>query len=487
MAGPTISTDLDFQSNYLDWAREREYDGLFADAGTGKTRMYLRRAQIQHAAGEIDAMIVLAINSLKTNFVAWPHMLEELDEEADAVTTHLGDDDVVKGVWISGATGRNKKAWQQFERDIDKTDKLIVLVINFEALLSEQFYSFLQAFMKKYRTYFVVDEGTRIGEPGSQRTKRAIKLAPLAVRRTDGTATPVLKRPTKIYSQAKFLSPDALGFKSFYAFRNRYCIMGGYEGRQIMDYKNLDELADKIANFSFNVKIEDVREMPPRDWKKHYVSMTPEQGRAYRTMREQFFAQIGDEEITARIVLAQITRLQQILGGFLSNDEGEVVEIIPPERNPKVLETWDIIKDAPGQTVVWFRFKPELGAMARYLDSKGVGYFEFTGEFNDQEKLVIRKRFKQGKRPVLLGTASSGGIGVDEFKVARDAIFFSNDFDTERRFQTERRSWRIGVDEPTRYHDILVPNSVDTKIIRVLRGDAELSARVMREKWREWL
>ncbi len=483
-SGPLITTDLDFQTRYLDWVKDREFDGLFADAGTGKTRMILRRAQMLHECDKIDAVVVMAINSVKTNFVAWPHMLEE--GEYDAVTTHIGDDNVVKGVWVAGATGKDKRAWEDFERKIDKTDKLIVLIVNFDALLSAQFAAFLIEFMKQYRTYFVADEGTRIGEIGSARAKKAIKLAPMALYRTDTTATPVLKRPTKIYSQSKFLHKDAIGFNSFYAFRNHYCVMGGFEGRQIIDYKNQDELADRIASWSFRVKIEDVMEMPPRDWKKHYVNMTPEQARAYKTMREEFFAKVDATEITANIVLAQMTRLQQITGGFISKD-GVEFRLIPPKENPKVLEAYDIIKEAIGQSVVWFRFRPELHDMGEYLASKGISFVEFHGDLDDKEKLAVRKGFQRGDWQVLLGTSSSGGIGIDEFKVARDAIFFSNDFNTETRFQTERRSWRIGVDEPTRYHDLLVPNSVDTKIIKVLRSDAKMSAHLLREAWQEWI
>lgn len=379
----------------------------------------------------------------------------------------------VKGVWISGATGKDKKAWEQFERDIVRTDKLIVLVVNFDALLSQQFYQFLVAFMKRYRTYLAGDETTRIGRMKSKRTKAAIKLSSLAPRRTAGTATPVLKNPVKIYAQSKFLGPGVIGFNSFYAFRNRYCEMGGFKNKQIMDFKNLDELSAKIASWSFSVKIEDVREMPPRDWKKHYVDMTPEQARAYRTMREEFFANIRGDEITASIVLAQMTRLQQITGGFISK-EGVEYEIIPPERNPKVCETLDIVGDSAGQVVVWFRFRPELEAVGQALAKAGTTFVEFHGDLNDKEKLAVRKGFQRGAWQVLLGTSSSGGIGIDEFKVARDAVFYSNDFDTEKRFQTERRTWRIGVTEPTRYHDLLVPNSVDTKIIKVLRSDAKL-------------
>jgi SNF2 family DNA or RNA helicase len=479
MAGPIIATDLPFQVDYANWADGREFDGLFADAGTGKTRMYLKRAERLHALGKIDAMVVLAINNVKTGFVAWPHMLE--DGEHDAVTTHLGDDNVVKGLWCSGATGKDKAAWQDFERKIEKTDKLIVLVVNFDALLSEQLFAYLQAFLKEYRCYLVADESTRIAE-SSQRTKRALKLAPLARYRTAGTATPILKRPTKIYRQSKFLSPAALPFKSFYTFRNYFCTMGGFEGRQIVAYKNLDQLGDLIKSWSFQVKLEDVHEMPPRDWKKHYVEMTKEQARAYATMRKEFFAEIDGAEITASIVLAQMTRLQQITGGFISD-----YEIVPPEKNPKIREAWDIIDNSAGQSVVWFRFLPEVMAMSRFLAKKGVYCIEFTGALNYKEKLAVRKGFQRGDWQVLLATSTSGGIGIDEFKVARDATFFSNDFNTETRFQTERRSWRIGVTEATRYHDLLIPNSVDTKIVKVLRGDAMLSAKVLRETWREWI
>jgi SNF2 family DNA or RNA helicase len=484
VAGALITTDLDFQTRYLNWVQDREYDGLFADAGTGKTRMILRRAEIAHAAGKIDALLVFAINSVKTNFVAWDHQLE--DDEADAVTTHLGDDNVVKAVWMANATAKDRKAWESWEQKIAKTDKLIILVVNFEALLSKQFFAFLMEFLKTYRTYMAADESTRIGESGSDRTRNIIKLAPKSIMRTAATASPVLKRPTKIYSQSKFLSPKALGFSSFYSFRNRYCKMGGYEGRQIVDYQHLDELSDRIEGWSFKVKIEDVRAMPPRDWKKHYCYMTPEQARAYKTMREEFFALAEGAEITASIVLAQMTRLQQITGGFISKD-GVEYQLIEPSKNPKCLEALSIVKDAPAQCLVWFRFIPEMEAMSKLLESKEISHVLFNGDCDAQEKLTIRKQFQRGAWDVLLGTSSSGGVGIDEFKVARDAIFFSNDFNTETRFQTERRSWRIGVTEPTRYHDLLVPNSVDTKIIKVLNTDAKLSAKLLRENWQSWL
>lgn len=466
----------------MQWVDGRDYDGIIFDPGLGKTRAFLKRGEREFDRGKIDALLTFSPNSVKTNWVAWPHQQEE--GELDEVQKHIGDDKVCKGVWISGATGKDKKAWEKFENDIERTDRLIILSVNYEALLSPQFFEFLQAFCKKFRVMIGGDESTRLGQPGSQRTKKAIKLGLQAPIKSILTGTPVLKRPTKIYSQAKFLSPRALGYTSFYAFRNRYCVMGGFEGRQVIDYKNLDELSDKIERFCMRVRTEDCADidLPPREWKPHYVYMTPEQGKAYRTMREEFFAQVENHEITATIVLAQMTRLQQICGGYIDG-----VEIIPPSRNPKMQETLEIIED--DRSIVWFRFRPELDGMASLLAEQGQSFFEFHGDMSDKEKLAVRKAYGRGERQHVLGTTATGGIGIDEFKAAANVVFFSNDFDTERREQAEKRNWRMGseIHDRIRYHDVIVPNTVETKIIKVLRSDAMLSAKVLREEWRGWM
>ncbi len=66
----------------------------------------------------------------------------------------------------------------------------------------------------------------------------------------------------------------------------------------------------------------------------------------------------------------------------------------------------------------------------------------------------------------------------------------SNDADTEKRVQAECRNWRSGsaaLHKTINYHDIIVPNSVDIRILQIMRGDAKISAQVLKEKWREWI
>jgi SNF2 family DNA or RNA helicase len=300
------------------------------------------------------------------------------------------------------------------------------------------------------------------------------------------TGTPVVKSPLRIYSQSKFLDQNALPFRTFFGFRNHFAIMGGFQGRQVLAYKNLDELGTLMEPWSYRVKKSDCLDLPPQVFLKRRVYMTPEQTKAYKTMREEFYAEVRDDEVNATIVLAQMTRLQQICGGYLTKD-GKVMEIIPPDRNPKLLEAKQLLEDAPGQVVVWFRFKPELEGFKQLL--KPDSYYEFHGDVKEKDRPAIRQNFKRGVRPYLLGTASTGGIGINEFLVANTVIRVSHDFDTESRIQSDDRTHRMGSEmhDSVTYYDILVPNTVDVKIHRVLRTDTQVSAKVLKEQWREWI
>lgn len=479
------------QIEAFEAGKDREYFAYFMDPGTGKTRVLLKDAVYNcFQKNRIDALLVFSPNSVKTNWVSWPHMLE--DGEMDEVTKHIGDEHIVKGVWLSASTGKDKKAWANFEKTLNDPkavkDKLIVLSVNYEALLIPRFYEFLIEFCKTFRVMIAADESTRLGSPGAIRTKKAIKLRDLCKLARLLSGTPVIKSPMKIYSQAKFLHKDAIGFKSFFGFRSHFAIMGGFEGRQILNFKNLDELSDRIARWSYRKLKSECLDLPEQVYLKRRVYMSKEQDKAYKQMREEFFAEVGDEEVTATIALTQMLRLQQIVGGYMTDGE-KIIEIVPPDRNPKLLETLDIIENAPGQVVVWCRFIPEIRAMAQLLTGADISFYEFHGGVPERDRVRIRKDFFAGKRTVMLGNTDTGGIGIDEFKVADTVVHVSNSFDTEKRQQADDRTHRIGseIHDKITYYDVICPNTVDVKVVRTLRNNRSISDQVMKDGIRSWL
>ena len=71
----------------------------------------------------------------------------------------------------------------------------------------------------------IVDESTTIKTRKAQRTKNLIELSKLAKYRRILTGSPITKSPMDLYTQCAFLSPQALGFSSFYSFQGRYAKM----------------------------------------------------------------------------------------------------------------------------------------------------------------------------------------------------------------------------------------------------------------------
>jgi hypothetical protein len=474
---------MEHQKKGLVLGRDNDAFAYLMDPGTGKTKLALDDAAHNWRHGRIDALLVVAPNSVKTNWVSW--------DGDDAVDQHMAPDvPVVKGVWISNAGKAETGRWKEFEKSIQSgtKGKLIVLTVNYDAIAIPRVYKFLELFCMTFRTMIVADESTRLGTPGSVRTKTAMKLRKLCRMARLLTGTPVIKSPLKAYSQFAFLDEDCLGFGSYYAFRNHFCILGGFKGKQVLNYRNLDELADRIASCSFRVTKAECLDLPPQVYEKRHVHMTKEQLVAYESMRKQFVAEHEGQVVEAPIVLTQLLRMQQITGGYMT-DGDRVLELVKPEHNPKLLEAMAIIDEAPGQVVVWCRFIPELKAVARLLEAEGVSYCEFHGGIPEKERQHIRQGFKSGTWRVLLGNQAAGGIGIDEFKVADTVIYVSNSADTEQRKQSEDRNHRIGSEIHNRvvYFDLIVPNTVDVKIVQIMRRDGNISAEVMRDGISQWI
>jgi SNF2 family DNA or RNA helicase len=473
---------LEHQKRALLLGRDMPYFAYLMDQGTGKTKTILDDAAHNWRQNKIDALLVVAPNSVKMNWVSV--------DEVDAVALDMAPDvPVIKAVWVSQMSGADRRQWDRFEAQLEaRENELIVLAINYEALIVPRLYSFLAHFCQRFRTMMALDESTRIKSPGAARTKAANKLRRFCHLARIASGTPIIKSPMAAYSQFSFLDEDILGFGSFYSFRNHFAIMGGFEGRQVINYKNLEELSASIASCSFRVTKDECLDLPPKVYQKRRVTMTDAQVKAYKQMREEMLAETADGTLTAPIVLTQMLRLQQITGGYMTDGE-KVFEIVPPDKNPKLQEAMDILAESGDQQVIiWCRFRAEIAAMAGLLKKEGISYVEFHGGVSERDRIIARSDFQTGKAKVLIGNTDAGGVGLDLF-AASVVIYVSNSFATEQRVQSEDRAHRIGSERHAAitYYDLMVPNTVDVKIVQTLRSDKRISDEVMRDGLREWI
>jgi SNF2 family DNA or RNA helicase len=446
---------FDHQRKAFYMSRDSETFALLMEQGTGKTKVIIDNAAYLYGAGKINCMVVIAPNGVHRNWIR-----KEIPE-------HLPDWCPYESVYYY--SGMKKKDTERFEEVMSTHDKMKVFTFNVEAFVSKNAVNLINKIMLANQVLLVVDESSRIKRPGAQRTKVITKLSNLCKYRRIMTGTPVTKGPEDIYSQFKFLDPQILGYDSFYSFKARYCIMGGFENKQIVAYQNVDELTKNIEGHSFRVLKKDCLDLPDKIYQRYPVELSEKQRKLYDQMRKTYIAELEGEQIDAPATITRLLRLQQIVCGWFPTE----TEVKPIEdKNPRLNALLEILSDIDSKVIIWARFKADLKAIEHALGSLAVAYH---GEVSNDARADAVERFQNDpKIRYFVGQPQSGGIGLT-LTAADYAVYYSNSFDLETRLQSEDRCHRIGTKNNVTYIDLEAPKTVDTKIIKALRSKKNLA------------
>lgn len=394
--------------------------------------------------------------------------------------------------WQSGGgTGHTRALSSFLSTVIDGQAR--VLMMNVEALSSvDKAREVARDFLRQRRTVMAIDESTVIKNPTAKRTKFIIKqLAPHASYRRILSGLPTPRSPLDLYSQFEFLDWRILGHKSYYSFRARYAVMkkmdfGGRAVDIVVGYRNTDELWSLIAPWSYRKTLDQVREAAPPVYAIREVAMTPEQKRIYTELKEFATSIIeADKHVTATVVITQMLRLHQLLCGHVTDDDTGEVHDIPENRTAELLR---VLEDYDGKAIIWCSYEHDVRRVSERLvkeyGEKAVARF-WGGNRDTREE--EESRFKNDPACRFeVATPAAGGRGRT-WSVADLHIFYSNINDLEHRSQAEERA--EGVDklvQATRI-DLMVPGTVDEKIVHALRNKIDMASAITGDTYRSWL
>lgn len=446
---------FDHQRKAFYLSRDKESFALLMEQGTGKTKVIIDNAAYLYGKGEITALVVIAPNGVHRNWLS------------KEIPDHMPEWCPTNSVYYHASM--RKKELEAFEEVLAETEALKVFSFNVEGFVSEKAVALMKRVLLSNEVMLVVDESSRIKRPGAKRTKTITRFSNMAKYKRIMTGTPVTKGPEDVYSQFKFLDHHILGYDSFYSFRARYCVMGGFENKQIVSYQNIDELTQNIEGHSFRVLKKDCLDLPEKIYQRHPVDLSPKQRKLYDQLRKEFIAELEGEHIDAPETITRLLRLQQIVcGWFPTEDEVKPID----EKNPRMQALLDILSDIDTKVIIWARFKADLKAIERALGELAVAYH---GEVSNDQRATAVERFQNDpKIRYFIGQPQSGGIGLT-LTAAECAIYYSNSFDLETRLQSEDRCHRIGTKNNVTYIDLEAPKTIDSKIIKALRSKKSLA------------
>ena len=427
----------------------KEY-ALFFEMRLGKTFTAINLGQARYQCGQIEQMLIICPTPIK---MVWEGEFDKFAPDTDVFTLE---------------SGRNKPC-EHWIKDRDGT-AMKAMIVGVEALSQGTAWAMAQDFVRKANTFCVIDESSRIKNHKSARTERCIDLGGDCEYRMILTGTPSTQGLHDLYPQFAFLNWSIIGQKSFYTFRNRYCIMGGYQGRAILAYRNSNELMKLVEPYSMVVKTKEVYDMPKMEPQARWIKPSPEQKKMFIELKHEFSTIYGEDELVAETMLERMTRYQQINGGNfpcpVRNDKEEISwETRPLLSNPKLDELENMLDEIGDQSaIIWARFVPEIDAICEMLEKHGKGYVPFYGAVNAEDRKTAVEMFQAGSAQFFVGNQAVGGMGIKLSK-AEVMIYYSNTFSYEDRVQSMARSQEIGRKVACATYDLVLTTEIDRAIM----------------------
>ena len=452
---------------------------LFLEMGTGKTKLAVDTAGALYEAGQIDTVLVIAPKGVYANWTQ------------KEIPIHLPER--IKRSVLQWQPNFTKKYVKEIRKLATIHTALHWLVMNVEAMSTKKGAAAAHKYLSMNpHNLVIVDESTTVKNRKAQRTKNIVKAGELAKYRRILTGSPITKNPMDLYSQCAFLDDSLLGFKSYYAYQNRYAVvrsrsLGSRAFQEIVGYRRLDELHDKLDRFSARVLKEDCLDLPDKIYQSREVTLTKEQTTAYKQMQELALAQLATGELsTTASVLTQIMRLQEICCGHLRTDDGDI-QPLPSKRMDEML---NVIDEMLGKVIIWATWVYDIEKIVetlreRYGPQSAEGFYGATPQ-DARQDIVDRFQDPDSDLRFFVGNPKTGGYGLT-LTAATNMIYYNNGYDLETRIQSEDRAHRIGQEHHVLYVDLISPGTVDEKILKALRGKIDLAQEVLGEDPRNWI
>ena len=464
-----IPPDFEFKTkpfaHQIDGVRYGLTHGNFLlgdDQGLGKTKQIIDLSNILRSQGKIKrTLIVCGVNSLKYNWQA-------------EIETHSNEKS-----WVIGTrTRKNGKKYEGSAKDrladLDNLPNVSFLITNIETLRlgaykegKKRIFPFVDKLQKLIDGgeigVIALDESHKLKNPTSLQGMACLKLkAPYMI---PMSGTFLMNSPLDMYFPLKWA-----GFveKSFYAFKNHYCKLGGFGGHEVVGHKNLNEIRDILDQCMLRRLKTEVLDLPEKLHQNEYVEMTSKQAIIYKEVHNMVLSEINQIKFSDN-PLAMLIRLRQATGytGILSDSIQESAKL---DRMVELVEELT----SNGQKAVIFSNWGSITSQAKKrLKEYAPAYI--TGQTNASERMLEVNRFQNdNKCKVIIGTLGAMGTGLT-LTAGQTVIFLDEPWNRALRDQAEDRCHRIGTKGTVNIITLICKNTIDERINNLVRKKGEMA------------
>lgn len=435
------TTPLPHQIEAFNYGMERNELLIGDEQGLGKTKESID-ITVARKKELCKCLIVCGVNSVKYNWEAEikTHSREKsvmLDQKTMPLRVKALND------WLRGAE--------------------YYAIINIESLRSEEVQDAIYLGIKDgYIGCIIVDEIHK-AKNGNSQQGRALRMLKSPVKL--GLSGTPMNKAEDLWNILTWLGIER---RSFYSFRNTYCVMGGYGGYKVIGNKNLDSLNAELNKVMLRRKKEEVLDLPPKIHSTEYVELTKKQQLLYRDIRNGIIADM-ENILTSVHPLSCTLRLRQLTGGMFTED------------NPKLERIKDMLDEEiipNGYKAIIFSQWEQITAL--YIKAlKQYNPIYITGKVSPEDRQKEVERFQTDPSCKLaIGTIGAMGTGITLNK-ASYVFFIDKLWNSGENAQAEDRAHRIGTAGTVNIISMVAKGSVDEGVEEYLLENKDLFDRIV--------
>lgn len=429
-----------YQAYAINEVIEKPAVGLFLDMGLGKTVTTLTAiTELLHDRFEVHKVLVIAPKRVAED--TWSRETEKWEH--------------TKYLKVSKVLGPVKTRLAALEV---KADLYVINRENVDWLV--QHYGKTWPF-----DMVVIDELSSFKSPSAKRFKQLRKVRPLINRIVGLTGTPAPNSLIDLWPQLYLLDRGERLGTTVTGFRNQYFNPGRRDPSKFIVFswepkEGAEEaIHNKIGDICISMKAKDYLQLPERIDNVVTVQLDAKEREIYKRLERDKILEYENQDVIANSAAGLMGKLLQLSNGEVYDDEGITVHV--HDRKLEALE--EIIEGAQGQPILlFFSFKHDRDRIRQR--------FQFAEELDQEDSI---ERWNKGEIPLLIAHPASAGHGLNLQDGGHIIVWFGLTWSLELYQQANARLDRQGQKESVIVHHLLVEDSVDEQVLRVLQGKEE--------------
>ena len=276
------------------------------------------------------------------------------------------------------------------------------------------------------------------------------------------SGTPILNNPLDTYMVMKWLGYET---HSMTAYKQRYCVFGGYGGYEIVSYKNVDELKNRFNKIQLRRLKENCLNLPPKLHETEYLELTPKQRILYNEVYNDITCNVDNKQLSPNPLVRTI-RLRQVTAnaGILSDTVKDsvkydrcleiVADLAKENRKCLIFSNWvDVVM-------------PLYEKLNKYNPALIIG---------ETKNIVEQEKDKLNNDPTCFcAIGTIGAMGTSHTLTGADTVIFLDEpWNRGTKEQCEDRAYRIGTKTSINIITFICKDTIDERINEIVQEKGE--------------